>query len=390
MDECLMEKILLITNIPTPYRLPLFTRLSQRCSETGRSLKVVFCEHGYARRKFEMKEDAFGFEHTYLDGGTLSDAKDVEKTYFLYRGLLKLFRREKPSKIILAGFSPATAKAYLWNLLTGTPFYIWSGTINKGNRNTSFHRRFFRRMMIRRAAGFIAYGSEARNYLTGLGAETGRVWVATNAVDTDFFSTRTEELRRRKDEKEQTLFNFIYIGYLVPRKKVEKVIEAAALLSESRKDFRLTIVGDGSSRAELEKVCSASALSERVRFEGYRQKEELPAYLAEADAFLFQTGYDIWGLVLNEAMAAGLPVIASVNAGATTDLIIDGETGFTADYDRIEETAELMNKLIENRELCRTIGSRAREFVKEKASLEKAAEAFVLALNTSTPTAEKK
>ena len=380
MDEFLMETILLVTNIPTPYRLPLFNRLSVRLNDKGFRLKVVFCEHGYARRRFELRDESFAFGHEYLDGGTISDSSDVEKTIFLYRGLWKVLRREHPSRIIVAGFSPATIKTFFWSLLKGTAFYIWSGTISRGNRNASLHRKILRKALISRAAGFIAYGSLAKKYLEDLGADPVRITVANNAVDTDFFSNRTDEIREMQAGKEPKLFNFIYIGYLVPRKKVDKVIKAAEMLSKRRTDFIVTIVGDGESRAALEGACAKAGLCGIVRFEGYHQKEDLPAFLANADAFLFQTGYDIWGLVLNEAMAAGLPVIASVNAGATCDLIIDGETGFSADFDDTVKVVERMEWLMDNRGACKEIGKRARKYVNRKASLENATDAFMSAL----------
>lgn len=385
-----METILLVTNIPTPYRLPLFNRLSSRFSDAGFSLKVVFCEHGYARRRFDLRDEPVEFEHEYLNGGTVVDSKNTEKAYFLYRGLWKVLKRERPSKIIVAGFSPATIKVFFWGMLKGTPFYIWSGTINKGNRNAAPHRRWLRKVIISRAAGFIAYGSMAKKYLEDLGADSDRIAVATNAVDTDFFSNRTDEMRKKQAGKVPKLFNFIYIGYLVPRKQVEKVIEAAEMLSKLRKDFSVTIVGEGESRESLENACAKAGLSGMVRFEGYHQKEDLPAFLADADAFLFQTGYDIWGLVLNEAMAAGLPVIASVNAGATCDLIIDGETGFSNDFNDTAKVVERMEWMMDNRGTCLEIGRRAKKYVGHKASLERAAEAFMSALKITTTTTVKK
>jgi len=385
-----METILLVTNIPTPYRLPLFNRLSALIGDKGCRFKVVFCEHGYARRRFELKDESYCFEHEFLDGGTIIDSSNIEKTYFLYRGLWKVLRREHPSKIIVAGFSPATVKVFCWSLLNGTPFYIWSGTINRGDRNAALHRRLLRKILISRAAGFIAYGSMAKSYLESLGADTGKIAVATNAVDTEFFSTRTEEIRKKEAGKDRNLFNFIYVGYLVPRKQVEKVLHAAELLSKRRKDFRVTIVGEGESRASLENACAKAGLDGMVRFEGYQQKEDLPAFLANADAFLFQTGYDIWGLVLNEAMAAGLPVISSPNAGSTCDLVIEGETGFIADYNDTAKVVDRMEWMMDNRDNCIEIGKKAREHVSRKASLQKAAESFISALNIYNTTSVAK
>ncbi|MEO8087449.1 MAG: glycosyltransferase, partial [Bacteroidota bacterium] len=114
-----------------------------------------------------------------------------------------------------------------------------------------------------------------------------------------------------------------------------------------------------------------------VTFHGFIQRNELPRYFAQSTCFLFQTDFDVWGLVLNEAMAAGVAVLSSVNAAATHDLVIDGETGFAVDYNRQDEVLEKLNLLLDSSDLATRIGQNAQHFIEHKSPLTVSAKGFV-------------
>jgi glycosyltransferase involved in cell wall biosynthesis len=139
-------------------------------------------------------------------------------------------------------------------------------------------------------------------------------------------------------------------------------------------------VGDGPYKDELKRIVEDWDIKDLVRFEGFKQKEDIPFYLARADCFLFPSDYDIWGLVLNEAMAAGVPCISSIHAGATHDLIIEGETGFAVDFTETGKAAEKITWIFDHPEKARIMGENASRFISENASLQKSAQGFVQAI----------
>lgn len=378
-----MKTIVLITNIPTPYRIPLFNLLNKEIERYGWNLHVIFSSKGYKRRQFELNEQDFKFKYTFLDGGKYSIGKDAEKTFFFYRGLWRQLKTIQPAHIIASGFSPATLMCTLWNLVKGTPFSIWSGTIEKGNRKTPWWRRIFRKLLLSRASSFIAYGSMAAQYLEKLGAPKERIHIAINTVDTTFFSRETDAVRQKNSGNK--LFTFACIGYLVPRKNVHKVIEAARLLSERRRDFKINIIGDGISKSQLERTVNEYNLNDIISFTGYIQKQGLPAQLAITDVLLFQTDFDIWGLVLNEAMAAGVACLVSPNAGASYDLIKEGVTGFINDYSLAEKTARKMEWMIDNPAIVKEIGTKAAIFITETATLNNSVNGFIRSIQQQEP-----
>ncbi|NIM17568.1 MAG: glycosyltransferase [Candidatus Aminicenantes bacterium] len=367
------KKMMIITNIPNPYRIPLFNELNVQLKQRGIKLKVVFGARGYSRRKFQLDMEECQFDYTILK----SSPRNIffaGKTWFTYSGLLKLIRQERPDQIIIIGFSLGTIKLWLRSFRVKTPIIIWSGTIPTSKH--SFLRRMQRKLIMKRVSGYIAYGSKAKEYLVSLGADPGKVHIAINTVDTTFFSSKTFQLRQELDEKGNKK-HLTSIGYLIPRKNVFRVLEVVKLLAETRNDFILDLIGDGSDKKKLERFVADNGISSFVKFHGFRQTDELPFFLARSRCFLFQTDFDIWGLVLNEAMAAGIPCISSIHAGATHDLIIEGETGFAMDFADTGKVAECLNWILEYPDKARQIGDNAGKFIREHASLEKCVEGFI-------------
>lgn len=379
-----MKTIFIITNIPNPYRIPLFNEINELFKRNDYHLKVIFAAAGYSRRKFKLDMSACKFEYEILNGGIYENPDNNEKTYFGYNGLLTIVNREKPFRCIITGFSSGTMQLYLRSLITPTPFIIWSGSIKKKGRNDSWWRILQRKIIVNRAKAFVAYGQKAKAYFVEeLGVDPEKVAIGINTVDTNFFSSQTESFRNQ-NKNISDLKRFLYVGYLVPRKNVKRILEAAKVLSKHRNDFVIDIVGDGENKSELEAFSIEHKLSNFVEFHGFKQKQELPFYFANSLAFLFQTDFDIWGLTLNEAMAAGLPCICSSNAGASGDLIEEGITGWTLDYGNIENVVSKMNWLLDHQTEAALMGENAKRVIEEKASLKISAQGFLKAIQIST------
>lgn len=373
MDVMMMKKVVLITNIPNPYRVPLFNTLNSLLKNDGICLKVIFGAAGYSRRLFKIRKEEMLFNYTILTDTPMTRGNDGEKTIFLYQGLISELRKEKPDLIIVSGFSPATIKVLLYKIASGTPYLIWNGSIENPGKKISIMTMIRQKLLCRFSDGFISYGKMAAGYLQKLGAEQKRIVVATNTVDTTFFREETQRLRKSHREPVTV---FLVIGYLVPRKEMGDLLEAVRLVAQSRKDFRVDILGEGTARGEMEEFVRKHHLDSIVNFHGFVQKGDLPVWLAQSSALLFQTGYDIWGLVVNEAMAAGVPVLSSPNAGATYDLIRDGENGFVVDFRNHAHAAKMLQWVMDHPEDTAEMGKRASEFIQKNASLENASNKF--------------
>lgn len=373
----IMRTILLVSNIPTPYRLPLFEALSNRLRERGYGLTVVFSARSYSRRQWHVDLAEANFDYRVLDSSGRQLGSTSEQTMFFYKGLMKTIKRERPKVLIVSGFSVATLYAWLLSWIGGPRYLIWSGSLE--GRFDSPWRTWLRKRLAQRAYGGIAYGSLAKSYLEHLGISEDRLHVAINTVDTRFFA-RSVTQERQQNKVANTPKRLTYIGYLSARKCVRKMLDVVHELAKERDDFVLDIVGDGEERAALEMYVQNRGLTGHVIFHGYRQRAELPAYLARSSCFLFQTDFDIWGLVLVEAMTAGLPVVASVNAGATHDLIREGDTGLAVDFADTGYVADKINWLLNHPEEANAMGERASAFIADHVTIEKSAEGFVEAI----------
>lgn len=374
-----MNKVLLITNIPTPYRIPLFNELNEQLASRGQKLKVIFAALSYVRRKWTINMSECKFKFEVLPSKSIRHS-DPEKFSFTYSCLYRIISKEDPSVLITNAFSIATAKIWWRSLFKETPYIVWSGAVERKDRPDSFLRRLYRKILIKRAQGFIAYGTKAKEYLLSLGVDADRIQVGINTVDTQFYLNETIKYRKNHNPQDSKK-HLLYVGHLSTRKNVMKLLKVINNLSESRSDFVLDIVGDGEESVRLEKYVVDNQLTNLVKFHGFKQKSDIPHFLAQSDCFLFQTDFDTWGLVLVEAMAAGLPCISSIHAGATHDLIKDRENGFAVDFSETEKVAERINWIFENPEISREIGENACRFIAESVSIKKSAAGFVKAIS---------
>jgi glycosyltransferase involved in cell wall biosynthesis len=351
--------------------------------ENDLCLHVIFARSTYSRRKFELNLSDCHFQYTILNSAVFENANN-EKTVFKYTLLNKTLKKIRPSCILVGGFSPATMKVWWYSKLNNVPYLIWSGSLLPAGVKDKFHRLLQRKFLIHSAAGFVAYGTAAKDYLIQLGAKKEEIEIGINTVDTRFFKTETEKCRLKSPSGDKK--HLLYLGYLVPRKNVGRLLEVINLLAAERSDFVMDIIGDGDDRPTLEKYVEAHQLQKVVRFHGFRQKEELPSYLAATSIFMFQTDFDIWGLTLVETMSAGIPCISSINAGANKDLIREGETGFCVNFADSEAVLKLTRDLLDNPKKAAQIGKNAAQFIEERVSLKISAQGFVTAINKSLKT----
>jgi glycosyltransferase involved in cell wall biosynthesis len=188
-----------------------------------------------------------------------------------------------------------------------------------------------KRRFISKCCGYVVPGSSASSYLETFGVSRETIFVAPNAIDVDRFSGAAEKahqepgLRQRLELPQRYL---LFVGRFVKAKGIFDLLTAYATLpEETRRDVGLVLAGDGEDAEEIRRR-GAEIGCGTVVFSGFLQRDELPAVYALAEALVFPTHTDPWGLVVNEALACGLPVIASKVAGCVADLVREGENGF--------------------------------------------------------------
>lgn len=209
----------------------------------------------------------------------------------------------------------------------------------------------FFQLLAKLVDGFLAVGTRNKEYYLNYGIENARVFSMPWAVDNQYFRSRAQAatIDREKFRAELGLaINrpvILYVGKLLPRKRPKDLLDAWMQLYPelTHKTPYLLFVGDGELRVELEKLASTIE-GGSIRFIGFKNQSELPAYYDLCDVFVMPTVFEPWGLVVNEVMNAGKAVIASDEVGCVPDLIFGGHNGFVyraRDIIALKETIRL-------------------------------------------------
>jgi glycosyltransferase involved in cell wall biosynthesis len=217
--------------------------------------------------------------------------------------------------------------------------------------------------------GFVVPGEASKSYLQQLGLPAELIFKAPDAVDNELFTqgarrarTNLATVRKRIDVPERYFLN---VGRFIRAKGVFDLLEAYAKLDEEiRASVGLVFVGEGDAKSEL--IRRASLIRPgTVKVSLFVQKEQLAEFYALADAFVFPTHSDPWGLVVNEAMASGLPVIASNVAGCVRDLVEDGWNGFIVPVSDVRRICSSMELLAKGNDLRGQMGERSLQRIQE-------------------------
>jgi glycosyltransferase involved in cell wall biosynthesis len=335
-------KIALLTEIPAPYRIPLFNALA---AEPDVELRVLFLAERDPRRSYYgLHRDEWRFDARVLGGPAL---RRGGRWLVLSRGVGRELRRFRPDAVAVGGWNqPAFWRALLYARTQRIPLLVWIESTVRDARSEARALALARRAMVRGAAGAFVPGRAAAEYARLLGIPEGRVGLAPNAVDAAVFAAPS-----RPPPGE--LCTFLYAGRLDPEKGLDVLLEAFRDVPGE-----LLLAGSGTEGERLRALAS-----ERVRFLGALDRDALAPVYAAADAFVLPSRSEPWGMVLNEAAAAGLPLVATEGVGAAHDLIEDGVNGFRVPVDDVGALAAALRRLAEDPQLRNDAGLASRRIV---------------------------
>lgn len=370
--------IVIVTNIIAPYRIPLFNRLH----ESGKlQLKVVALAEKEGNREWQLAREDIGFDYQLLPGWhTFVWRKELP--IHLNWGLWRALRRHKPDVVITSGYDALSYwEAFLYCKIFKKKYILWNGTtLLSTGRIGGFIGRM-KRVIIKGADRYVTYGTKAAEYLVHMGAPEERIHVGVNTVDMDWFGARAKEFHADTDFQQERVrypkFLLLYVGQLITRKGVPQVLKALSVLKDTC--IGLLVVGSGPEEEELKQFCQEQSMK-NVYFEGFQQQDALPKYYALADALALPSFEEVWGLVVNEALASGLYALCSNRAGAAHDLIKEGWNGALFDPDNVGELAVLIQQAKEQIEEIRTRREAISEHACREFSIERSAKAFLDAI----------
>jgi glycosyltransferase involved in cell wall biosynthesis len=309
-------KVALMVNVIAPSRLALYSGLAEHFN--------LLLLHGGTESNREYWDDlgskipradvrrAWGFQIRMVQKEK-GKAFNPQFIHFTPGFIWQLFRF-RPDIVISIEMGFRTLVALLYGTLSQRPVWVWWGGTLHTERKIGKTRRALRFLISHWARNWISYGQTSTEYLMTLGIPRNSILEAQNCVDEQLFS-RAEEPAFQLQPRPILL----HVGRFVGLKGIELFLKAAASIQREGREFSLLLVGSGPDKPKLEALAKDLKLK-NVRFEAARDPLKVSAIYRSADVLIFPTLRDVWGLVANEAMLCGLPVLCSKYAGCAAEL----------------------------------------------------------------------
>jgi len=302
----------MVTNTPAPYRLPALQRLAEF---EDVELHAIYCAQPHIDPS--LGAQAHEFPVHWLKGRYRAYSKRFMHSDL---GVVRVLRELRPDVVITCGYIPTFLFAFVWARLAGVPHVVMTdGTLVSERGLTPLHR-WVRKFVWRRSSAFVGACEGSLDLFRAAGIQASRLFKAPLAVDNERYA---DAARASSDQ-----VDFLFCGRLLPLKRPEFALEVAAATARMvGRRTSICFAGEGSEEAFLRARAVELQEQVEVRFLGHLPQARLPEVYGAARVFLFPSEFDVWGVVANEACAAGVPVLVSPHAGAAHELIVDGENG---------------------------------------------------------------
>jgi len=342
----MQKRLAILGLVPAPYREPLYQGLSQRPDWATRVFYMQ--SHDSVRGWSNL---AGSYDAVHLRCLTPEYLYSVPLIGVLNTGLVQGLTRFDPDCLVIHGYSYwPQLQAVRWAVRNGRPFFLCADSnaqkLAEGSPVAKL-KSVWLRYCCRRAAGVLSVGSSNETFWRHYGVDAGRQFRSPLAVDNDFFSGQAAIYRGQKNALRRQLGLpegrlALYVGRFAAEKNLENLLRAVAACGAGN-SFVLALVGDGPERFRIARLITKLGLRNVFQF-GFQAQSELPKFYGIADALVLASSYEPWGLVANEAMASGLPILLSKNAGCAPDLLEEGENGFAFDPADVNSIAACLKR----------------------------------------------
>ncbi|HJV52174.1 MAG TPA: glycosyltransferase family 4 protein [Noviherbaspirillum sp.] len=311
-------RLAIITNHPPPFRIPIYEIIGKT---PGIELLVIFCSRREPNRQWRLPP--LEFNHVFLRERFVARGDN-----FIHNNpdVVAALHRFSPDAVVTTGFNPTYLYAFAYALAKGIAHIPMTDGTDLSERHLSSWHKLVRRFIYRRSLAFIAASAGGQRLYQSYGIAAERCFRSCLCID------NAEYLR--DGPHEEKIYDFIFCGRIVEGKNPLFALQVAHETARSMgRRVSILFVGSGSQDGRLRKEAALRAEMVQADFHGFAGQHELPALYRSARIFLFPTLADVWGVVANEAAAAGLPIIVSPHAGVAGELVLHGDNGFVSELD---------------------------------------------------------
>ena len=312
------RKLAILVNAIAPTRIPTFSTLAKRFdtlvlhggTEPNRHWIVDAPPDLKTRRVFTIQTPV----------RRKSGVAGVPDTTYLHLniGIISSLLKFRPDVIVTNEFGLRTLIAITYGKIARVPVWVWWGGTLHTERFTSTLKKFVRQVIVRGSKHWISYGMTSTEYLESIGVQRSQILQVQNCVPQDAFLVDVKQPSLWFRDKTRPVI--LSVGQLIQRKGLDKLIEACGRLKRKGHSFSLVIVGGGPERDNLQALAKSYEL-EDCQFIPDKPQAALNEIYRSSDVFVFPTLEDVWGLVVNEALWAGLPVLCSKYAGCAPEIV---------------------------------------------------------------------
>lgn len=368
------EKIFFVTDMCAHYTVKLYELLSEK-------IDVEFYFTGGERKAYLDERDkrvVGNFKGEYLNGiFLLPNFRFTPK-------LLRILLRKYDVMIKTIDDRFALPLTFLYTKLLHRPFIFWVGLWH--HPQTLFHKvsYFFTKLIYHYSDAIVVYGEHIKHYLVTLGINKEKIFCAPHAVDNTLFNQDVSDSEREEIKLQLNISDeqiLLYAGRLEPCKGLEYLLDAVSMIKYK---IVMVFVGSGSLRESLEQLCRE--LNVQSRFLEFVPNRQLYKYYAVADIFILpsistENFKEPWGLVINEAMNQGCPIVATHAVGAAVGgLVRNGENGFVVPEKNADVLREAIEKILRDKNLKQKMINSSRDIIVSWTP-QRMAEGFIQAIN---------
>lgn len=366
-------KIVILHNIISPYMTLLFNELYKLRND----IKVLYMAETESIREWDIKKEELKFPYEIMFKGILNNVNPLN----LARQTWKSLNTLNPDVLIVGGYSYSSCWAgFFWAKKNKKKIILWSDS-NEEDKDRLFLKEMIKSFFIKRCDAANVCGKRGKDYLIKLRMEPDKIFIKGIVTDNSFYYNETAKARNDRVALCKKFgvpdHNFLYIGRFSEGKNLIFLLDAYNRLNSN--NWGLILVGDGPRRKESEDYIKKYAIK-NVLMPGFKQKADIPMFLAVSDVFVLPSISEPWGLVVNEAMAAGLPVLVSKRCGCYPDLLKEGFNGFSFDPFDENELFSLMKEIVDGKVDLKKMGENSLEIISNY-TLERAARIIVDTIN---------
>lgn len=346
-------KVIYLTNLPAPYKVEFFNLLGEKCE-----LTVLFeRQNANNRNLLWASGEKRKYREVFLRGLKVGeeDALSIEVLHYL---------KQNCDICVIGGYStPTSILAILYCKLMKIKYILAVDGIIE-NEHKSIKDRI-KSLLISNAEGYLVPGKNSKEILLTYGATSEKIYEypftslkekdINQLLPTNFEKT---ELRKQLGVPEKMIV--LTVGQFIYRKGFDVLLNA---IPSEAGDLGVYIIGGSIPLSEYQEIIKKRELK-NIHFIEFKPKEELDKYYRAADVFVLPTREDIWGLVINEAMSKGLPIISTDRCGAALELVKPGINGWIVPIDNDNGIARCLSKIIDDNSLCKKMGNASLSIIK--------------------------